>query len=124
MSETIITKLSWGQMEVSIDGQIHQFKDCKIWPGGAREWNWKETGTEHHPGIQPGDIEEILEHDVQALILSKGKFGRLGVCAETEALLQNRKITYYIEETKRATDLYNKFAKQGTRVGGVFHTTC
>ena len=124
MSETIITKLSWGQIEITTDEQIHQFKDCKIWPGGAREWNWKETGTEHNPGIQPADIEEILEHDVEVVILSRGMLSRLGVCAETENLLRNRNITYHIEETKRAADLFNNLANQGTCVGGVFHTTC
>ena len=47
MAETLITDLSWGKMEVSIDGDKQVFKDCKVWPGGAREWRWGETGQDH-----------------------------------------------------------------------------
>ena len=124
MEEILITNLSWGQMEVTIGGQIFHFKDCKIWPGGARAWNWGETGTEHSPGIQPADIEELLAHDVDAVVLAQGVFGRLGVCVETEALLREREISYHIEKTKGAVELFNEMAKQGKRVGGVFHSTC
>ncbi len=28
------------------------FKDAKIFPGGPRGWDWRETGTSHVPGIQ------------------------------------------------------------------------
>ena len=124
MEETLITNLSWGQMEVTIGGQIHHFKDCKIWPGGARAWDWGETGTEHTPGIQPADIEELLAHDVNIVVLARGVFGRLGVCAETEALLRERGISCHIEKTQRAVELFNELVIQGKRVCGVFHSTC
>src|SRR5690606_40772234 len=45
-----ISRLSWGQIEVAGHGA---FKDAKLYPGGAREWDWSETGTRHVPGIQP-----------------------------------------------------------------------
>ena len=50
-----VTHLSWGHLEVEgVDGS---FKDAKLFPGGARAWDWNETGTNHEPGIQPADIE-------------------------------------------------------------------
>ena len=45
-----ITKLEWGRM--SVEGSEKEYKDLKVWPGGARAWDWKETGTRHLPGIQ------------------------------------------------------------------------
>jgi hypothetical protein len=36
-----ITHLSWGRIEVE-GGR--GFKDAKLWPGGGRAWDWKETG--------------------------------------------------------------------------------
>jgi hypothetical protein len=48
-------------MELSIAGQTYTFKDCKVWPDGAKEWDWDLTGTRHQPGTQPADIEELLE---------------------------------------------------------------
>ena len=124
MEETLITNLSWGQMDVTIGGQTYRFKDCKIWPVGARAWDWSETGTRHSPGIQPADIEEVLAHQIDVLVLACGYFGRLGTCAETETLLHERGIPYHIEKTKRAVALFNALAGQGKRVGGVFHSTC
>lgn len=124
MAETLITSLSWGNMEVSIDGEKRVFKDCKVWPGGAREWRWGETGTHHTPGIQPADIEEILEKDVDEIVLGRGQLGRLGVSSETEVILRNRGVACHIEKTRKAIAMFNKLTKEGKRVGGVFHSTC
>ena len=124
MAETLITDLSWGSMEVSIAGEKHHFKDCKIWPGGAREWRWGETGTHPSPGIQMADIEEILAHDIEVLVLTRGQLGRLNVAAETKSMLQEQGITVHIENTKKAVNLFNELTQKGKRVGGVFHSTC
>ena len=124
MERTLITNLAWGEMEVSVGEQRLHFKDCKLWPGGGREWNWGETGTHHNPGIQPADVEEILTHGVEVIVLAQGVFGRLGICEETESLLRERGIAYHIDKTKKAVTLFNELVKQGKRVGGVFHSTC
>lgn len=124
MAETLITELSWGNMEVSIAGEKQQYKDCKVWPGGAREWRWGETGTHHSPGIQPGDIQELLEHEVEFVILTRGQLGRLGVASETQDFLNERGVEYRIEKTKKAVALFNELVQKGKRVGGVFHSTC
>ena len=69
-----ISRLSWGHIE--IDGHP-PFKDAKIFPGGAREWDWRETGTRHVPGIQPADVQELIEHGARAVVLSRGIWERL-----------------------------------------------
>jgi len=124
MTETLITDLNWGNMEVSIAGEKQHFKDCKVWPGGAREWRWGETGTHHSPGIQPADIEEILERGIEEIVLGRGQLGRLGVSPETEATLHDSGISFHIEKTKKAVALFNELVQKGKRVGGVFHSTC
>ena len=124
MKETLITSLTWGNMEVQIDGKQHVFKDCKLWPGGGREWKWDETLTHHSPGIQPADVEEILTHSVDVIILTRGQLGRLGVADETKALLAEKGIEVHVVYTKNAVDLFNRLTKQGKCVGGLFHSTC
>lgn len=121
---TQITDLSWGEIEVTIDGNKQTFRDCKVWPGGAREWDWNETGTNHSPGIQIADIKEILKEGVEILILSRGQSRRLQVKKDTEEFLKKRGVTFYKEETNKAIDHFNQLSKEGKRVGGVFHTTC
>ena len=62
-----ISTISWGRMEVE---GLGEGKDFKLWPGGGRTWDWNETGTRHDPGIQPADVEELLEHGSQVVVLS------------------------------------------------------
>src|SRR5215210_1208827 len=68
-----ITHLFWGHLEV----EDRSFKDAKLFPGGSRAWDWNETGTDHVPGIQPADVEELLEHGASVVVLSKGFYERL-----------------------------------------------
>jgi hypothetical protein len=120
----LITHISWGNMEISVNGETKRFKDCKVWPEGAADWDWRITGTDHDPGTQPADIEEILDQGIEVMILTKGMEHKLHTCPETEQLLKEKGIAYYIEETGKAVELYNRLAQQGKRVGGIFHSTC
>ena len=63
-----ITRLSWGHLEVE-GGQTS--KDAKLFPGDAREWDWRETGTDHLLGTQPADVNELVEHNVRVVILGR-----------------------------------------------------
>ena len=116
-----ITHLSWGRMEV--EGQDKPFKDAKVFPGGAREWDWKETGTQHMPGIQPADVEELIEHGATEVILSKGVYERLQVCPETLEMLKEKGIATHVLQTEKAVQLYNELREKKS-VGGLFHSTC
>lgn len=116
-----ILSVGWGHMEVEDVGTA---KDFKLWPGGGRSWNWGEYGTGHISGIQPGDCRELLEHDCEIVVLSRGMFKRLNVARETLDYLEQNNIKIVREETKKAVRLYNDFARQGKAVGGLFHTTC
>jgi len=99
------------------------YKDAKLFPGGSREWDWRETGTQHVPGIQPTDVEELLKHGATEVILSKGMYEQLHVCPETLQTLKERGITTHILQTKEAVRLYNEL-REKKLVGGLFHTTC
>lgn len=122
--QAYISHISWEHMEVTLAGKTHAFKDCKVWPQGATAWDWTCTGTRHRPGTQPADIAELLTQGVEVMILTRGMQLMLHTSPETEALLQERGIAYAIEETIRAVQLYNDLARQGKKVGGVFHSTC
>ena len=116
-----IVSLSWGRME--IDG-LGTGKDFKLWPGGGREWDWRETGTHHVPGIQPADVEELLDRGSRTIVLSRGMLKMLRTCPETLATLERHGVAVRVEETKAAAALYNRLAARGEPVGGLFHSTC
>ena len=114
-----ITNLSWGRLDV----EEGSFRDAKLFPGGSREWDWNETGTRHVPGIQPSDVEELLEHGATVVVLSRGFYGRLGVCRETLRLLEDEGVWVRVEKTEGAVELYNEL-RERERVGALIHSTC
>ena len=115
-----VTHISWGRMDVAAVGRG---RDFKLYPGGGRKWDWTETGTHHVPGIQPADVQELLDHGSEVVILTRGMELALQTCPETLQMLRDRGITYYVEETKAAVELYNRLALTES-VGGLFHSTC
>jgi hypothetical protein len=112
---------SWGHIEVLGFGR---FRDVKLWPGGAREWDWNETGTRHEPGIGPADLEELLTFDPDVVVLSRGRELRLRTQMETVAVLERRDIELVHAETSEAIARYNTLAESGRRVAALLHSTC
>jgi hypothetical protein len=115
-----ITRLSWGHLEV--EGHP-PFRDAKVFPGGAREWDWRETGTHHEPGIQPADVQELVEYGAKAVVLSKGIWERLKVCPETLEVLAKNGIEVEVLQTEAAVKRFNEL-RETVPVGGLFHSTC
>ncbi len=115
-----IGSVSWGRMEVA---GLGTGKDFKLWPGGGRAWDWNETGTRHSPGIQPADVEELLEHGATVVVLSRGMELRLEVDPATLRFLDERGVTVHVAGTVEAVRIYNEQAATAA-VGGLFHSTC
>jgi hypothetical protein len=75
------------------------------------------------PGIQPRDVQELLDQGARVVVLSRGMQLALHVCPETLELLSSEGITFHVEETRTAVELYNRLAETEP-VGGLFHSTC
>ncbi len=110
----------WGRLELE-DGRT--FKDAKLWPGGARAWDWRESGTGHREGILPADVEEILEHGADVVVLSRGRLRALSVAEGTLALLEARGVEAVVLPTAAAIERYNELRKHRP-VGALIHSTC
>lgn len=115
-----VLELSWGHM--TVEG-VGVGKDFKLYPGGGRDWDWSQTGTRHSPGIQPEDVEELLDRGASTVVLSRGMDLRLQVDPRTLTALQERGVAVHVLGTREAVDLYNKLAEEHP-VGGLFHSTC
>ncbi|CAF0972383.1 unnamed protein product [Didymodactylos carnosus] len=121
-----INSISWGHMDV--DG-IGKGKDFKLYPGGASEWDWNVSNTKHTPGIQLMDVEELIRHESEYIVLSKGMKNQLEISKEVREHLENVKGSssikeYYIKTTEEAVEIYNKLANGNKRVGALIHSTC
>ncbi|KAJ0022359.1 hypothetical protein NQD34_009849 [Periophthalmus magnuspinnatus] len=124
MTSPQIASLSWGHMRVEGQGCSGSYKDCKVWPGGSRAWDWRETGTDHHPGVQPADLDELLTKGIDLLVIGRGMSEALQVPGSTLDFVRGRGVEVTVLQTEKAVDQYNKLAAKGRKVAGIFHSTC
>lgn len=92
--------------------------------GSAEAAIEQETNTHHVPGIQPADVEELLERGSRVVVLTRGLYQALQVTPEALALLEERGVEVHVMETRAGVELYNRLAEEGEAVGGLFHSTC
>jgi hypothetical protein len=117
----------WGKLTVYVNKMSQEFKDAKVWVGSqnaqAKEWDWKKTGTQHAPGIQPADLYEFIDQ-VDEVILTRGVEHVLQVPQETIDYVKSKGKECHAGQTADMIELFNTLVDQGKKVGGVFHSTC
>ena len=118
-----IIKSGWGKITVNLSDGDKTFRDIKLYPGGARAWDWNETGTHHNPGIQPVDVKEIVENGAEYILLSRGRNLRLQVMDETKEWLQAHNAEFEILPTDEVIEKCNEL-RQEKLTGALIHTTC
>lgn len=117
----IVTRLAWGEMAIEALGMG---RDFKLFPGGGRPWDWSETNTHHWPGIQVTDVSELLAYGSEVVVLSRGMQSMLHTCPDVFEFLYSKGIAVHVAETESAVKVYNALASNGSKVGGLFHSTC
>lgn len=117
----IVKSLSWGEMVIE---DLGSGRDFKLYPGGGRPWDWRETNTHHRPGIQIADLAELLTCGSEVVVLSRGIQSMLHTCPDALEYLQTKNVGVYLAETKAAVEIYNLLAINKVKVGGLFHSTC
>lgn len=115
----VVAAFSWGRLEIG----SRLFKDARLYPGGARAWDWRETGTRHVPGVQVADALELLDHGAEVIVLSRGVDRVLLVPEATVDALRARGVEVLVAPTPEAIGLYNQLCGS-RRVGALLHSTC
>ena len=118
-----IIESSWGSITVNLPDGDKTFRDIKLYPGGAKAWDWNETGTHHNPGIQPADVKEIVDNGAEYILLSRGRNLRLQVMEKTKEWLQSNNVEFEILPTDQVIEKCNKL-RQKKSTGALIHTTC
>jgi hypothetical protein len=114
-----VTEMSWGR----IVAEGRTFKDARLFPGGAEEWDWNRTGTRHRPGIQLADLEDLLVHAPQTVILSRGVDLVLEVPDATVAAIRAAGPEVVVLQSEEAVREYNR-RRLDEAVVALIHSTC
>lgn len=120
-SSLIILSSGWGRMEIE---SIDRGKDFKLWPGGGRNWDWSEHGTEHRRGVPPAEVEELIAQGSRVVILTTGRLNRLKIQKATIDYLKEKGVEVVVARTGKGIKCYNEYIARGYMVGGLFHSTC
>ncbi|HWU91485.1 MAG TPA: MTH938/NDUFAF3 family protein [Kofleriaceae bacterium] len=115
-----IDSFRWGQI---IDSSGRAFKDARLFPGGAEEWDWGATGTRHNPGIQIADLSDLLVMKPDVVILSRGVNLVLQVPQATIDFARSHAGTVLVLQSKEAVAEYNRRISN-ERVVALIHSTC
>lgn len=115
-----VSSFRWGQIVVSAD---RTFKDVRLFPGGAEEWDWGKTGTRHDPGIQIADVEDLLATNPDIVILSRGVDLVLRVPQQTIDFVRGHVREVLVLQSEEAIGEYNKRIRN-ERVVALVHSTC
>jgi hypothetical protein len=115
-----IASFRWGQI---VDSTGRVFKDARLFPGGAEEWDWRKTGTRHEPGIQTADFADLLATKPDVIILSRGVDLVLQVPQATIDFAQAHAPTVLVLQTEQAVAEYGRRIAS-ERVVAVLHSTC
>ncbi len=117
-SPSIVSE-SWGRIVVEGHGE---FKDVKLWPGGASAWNWNESRTSHD-ALDPADVDELIDHGAEVVILSEGRYGRLHVPQKVKKQIESRGVQVEVLRTDEALARYAEL-RETRPVGALIHSTC
>mgnify|MGYP006308386541 CR=1 FL=1 len=113
----MIESYSFGRM--TIQGRVYTddvliCKDTLVSP-----W-WRQRG--HVVTVR--DLEPILGHNPQVLILGQGQPGQMKASPELQTHLQELGIELVQVPTQEAVQRFNRHLNQGDHVCGGFHLTC
>lgn len=105
--------------QITVGGETYT-ADLIIYPGRVEAGWWRCSGHELHPA----DLAGVLEAAPEVLVVGTGKWGRMRVLAETEALLQERGISLIVLQTDAACRTFNQLLRTGSRAVAALHLTC
>lgn len=116
--------LSWRWGRVAVEDVPGTLRDATLFPGGAHDWDWRQSHTGHRNGVQPSAVAELVERGARIIVLATGVLGRLRVAPETMALLEREGVVLHVLRTPAAVGRYNALATTGEPVGALIHSTC
>jgi len=110
---------SYGFGNIVINGQKYT-SDVIIYKTHVDSSWWRKKG--HELNIE--DIGEIIKAKPKVLVVGKGAFGILKVLKETKEFIEGQGIKLVAENTKKATEIYNKLLETKEDVIAALHLTC
>ena len=104
--------------KIIINGKTYS-SDLILYPDKVDDHWWRIAG---HL-LQKEDLKDVIQYKPDVLIVGTGADGLMEVPRETKKFLELKGIKLIVEETAKASEIYNKL-KDKQKVVAAFHLTC
>jgi hypothetical protein len=116
--ETVVSIDSYSFGEIVIQGRTFH-SDLIIYPDKVDDRWWRKEG--HILRLE--DLTNLLAAKPEVLIIGTGYMGQMKVPDDVRHALLSMKIELYVEDSRRAVDIFNSIHTQ-KRTIAAFHLTC
>jgi len=103
--------------EISINGKIYYSDVIAYWDGEI------EMVTKDHI-FHHNDLLKISQKNPEMIIIGTGLNQMVRITEEAQALAEEKGIELFIEESKKASEIFTAFVFEGKKAVAVIHTTC
>jgi hypothetical protein len=103
---------------VAILSEFAADQDCAIGVACNCHSADSSSGLRNTPGILCEDVTELVDHEPDLVILSRGREGRLGVSPETLSLLATHGVPVVLEKTDAALATTTRWQPKGAESQG------
>jgi len=103
---------------IVINGRTYT-SDVIIFPNRVKDGWWRKEGHKLHVD----DIEEAVREKPDVLVVGSGYSGLMAIPRETANYIRSSGIELIAENTRKATEIYNKLSRS-RRVIAALHLTC
>lgn len=125
-------KLQWKEISLVLPGgQTKTYRDALFYSESktakiiSEEWDWKDHGIKHLPGINKKCIEAfIYGKDIDKIILSSGMLNQLYVCNGVMDYFKKQGIDIERLESNSALEEFMLSRQQNQKVALFLHSTC
>ncbi len=104
--------------EIIIDGKRYT-SDVIIYPDRVKDEWWRKEGHQ----LSVDDLEDVLDHKPEVIVLGTGNPGMVRILPETEKLIKSKGIMLIAQPTKEACQTYNRICSSRKAVA-LLHLTC
>ena len=119
MACPIINSFKWGYIEIN----GIRYVDAKIYPNKVENWDWANTDTTHDEGVQPQDVQDLVDQGCTFIIISQGLSRKLEMDFESYKVLLKANIDFLVTDTITAVDRYmDEILDEAHLVGALIHT--
>lgn len=103
--------------EIVIDGKTY-YSDMIVWWDGKIEYR-----TKSHT-VDMSEFLKLMQKEPEAVVIGTGQIGVVKILPEVNQTAEDKQVDLFIDQSKKAIQIFNGLVADGKKAVAVIHTTC